>query len=147
MLHGFLKGRSTTSNLVVCSVFLSEHMSRRSQVDVIYTDYSKCFDRIDHGLLMNKLLRIGVRGNLYRWFSSYVENRYQTVVLSGYTSRPMYIPSGVPQGSLLGPLLFNNFVKDIVSCFQNCKIIMYADDMKILTPVSTIEDARLLQVI
>lgn len=147
MLHGFLKGRSTTSNLVVCSVFLSELMSRRSQVDVIYTDYSKCFDRIDHGLLMNKLLRIGVRGNLYRWFSSYVENRYQTVVLSGYTSRPMYIPSGVPQGSLLGPLLFNNFVKDIVSCFQNCKIIMYADDMKILTPVSTIEDARLLQVI
>lgn len=143
--HGFLRGRSTTTNLIICSDFLSEFMSQRSQVDVIYTDYSKCFDRIDHDILSRKLLSMGIRGNLYRWFTSYVENRCQTVVLNGYSSRAISIPSGVPQGSLLGPLLFNIFINDVTSCFKHSKIILYADDMKVMKQVSTSEDALLLQ--
>lgn len=143
--HGFIRGRSVTSNLVLCSDFISESMSHPSQVDVIYTDYSKCFDRIDHVILMRKLLSMGIRGNLHRWFASYVEGRCQTVVLNGYSSRPMCIPSGVPQGSLLGPLLFNIFVNDITSGFRHSKILLYADDMKIMKQVTNVADALLLQ--
>ena len=126
-------------------IFLSDAMSHRSQVDVIYTDYSKCFDRIDHDILSRKLLLMGIGGSLYRWFTSYVKNRCQTVVLEGYSSRTMSIPSGVPQGSLLGPLLFNIFVNDIEACFQHSKILLYADDMKIMKQISSIDDAILLQ--
>ena len=67
------------------------------------TDYSKCFDRIDHALLMEKLLKAGIHGDLYRWFSSYVENRTQAVVVQGYTSGWCSVPSGVP---LLSSVLF-----------------------------------------
>ncbi|KAL0881825.1 hypothetical protein ABMA27_001603 [Loxostege sticticalis] len=143
--HGFLRGRSTTSNLLLCVDYLTQYMSIPSQVDIIYTDYSKCFDRIDHLVLLEKLKRIGIRGNLFRWFSSYVQNRCQTVVLSGYSSSPMCIPSGVPQGSLLGPLLFNIFINDISSCFIYSKILLYADDMKILHSVKNADDAHHLQ--
>lgn len=121
------------------------HMSEPSQVDVVYTDYSKCFDRIDHFILLRKLQSVGIRGDLYRWFTSYVENRCQTVALNGYTSSTMVIPSGVPQGSILGPLLFIIFVNDISSCFINSKIILYADDMKILCPIKSLESAKNLQ--
>lgn len=143
--HGFLRGRSTSSNLTVCSDYLSECMSQRSQVDVIYTDYSKCFDRIDHLILLRKLLSVGIRGDLYRWFRSYVENRCQTVVLNGYCSKPFKVPSGVPQGSLLGPLLFNIFINDISSSFRYSKLLLYADDMKIMRQINTLADAHLLQ--
>ncbi|CAF4761859.1 unnamed protein product [Pieris macdunnoughi] len=143
--HGFIKGRSTTSNLILCSDFISDSMANGSQVDVIYTDYSKCFDKIDHNILLSKLSSMGIRGNLFRWFSSYVENRCQTVVLNGYSSRTRYIPSGVPQGSLLGPLLFNIFVNDITHCFQSSKILLYADDMKIMKQINSVADALSLQ--
>lgn len=143
--HGFLRGRSTTTNLVYCSDYLAECMSRRNQVDVIYTDYSKCFDRLDHTILRKKLLAVGISGNLYRWFSSYVANRCQTVVLNGYTSRPAFVPSGIPQGSLLGPLLFNIFINDVSSCFSYSSVLLLADDMKILSEIRTEEDAECLQ--
>ncbi|CAK1578679.1 unnamed protein product [Parnassius mnemosyne] len=143
--HGFVNGRSTTTNLILCSDYLSEHMSEPSQVDVVYTDYSKCFDRIDHLLLLHKIQSVGIRSNLYRWFTSYVQNRSETVALNGYTSKAMPIPSGVPQGSLLGPLLFNIFVNDIITCFKYSKIIFYADDMTILSPITSLESAYHLQ--
>ena len=143
--HGFIKGRSTTTNLIICSDYLTQCMSQRAQVDIIYTDYSKAFDRLDHVVLMRKLLGIGIRGNLYRWFSSYIENRCQTVVLNGFSSKPMCIPSGIPQGSLLGPLLFNIFINDISSCFIHSKILLFADDMKILSQIKTHEDSVHLQ--
>uniref|UniRef100_A0A2H1WPT2 SFRICE_019270 n=1 Tax=Spodoptera frugiperda TaxID=7108 RepID=A0A2H1WPT2_SPOFR len=101
-------------------------MYQHAQVDIIYTDYSKCFDRIDH------LLLAGIHGDLYRWFCSYVENRTQAVVLQGYTPGWTSVPSGVPQGSILGPLLFILFISDIKYCFKHSYILLYADDMKIL---------------
>lgn len=143
--HGFLRGKSTTSNLLICAEFLTRCMSEPSQVDIVYTDYSKCFDRIDHVILLKKLTRIGIRGNLFRWFSSYVRNRCQTVVLGGYSSLSMNIPSGVPQGSLLAPLLFTIFINDISSCFIHSKILLYADDMKILHQINNACDAHKLQ--
>ncbi|PZC78085.1 hypothetical protein B5X24_HaOG202620 [Helicoverpa armigera] len=123
----------------LCILFersLSEGMDEGCQVDVIYTDYSKCFDRIDHRVLMQKLYYAGIHGDLYRWFSSYIDNRTQAVVLRGYSSSWKSVPSGVPQGSILGPLLFTLFISDIKYCFRNSHILLYADDMKVLNAKS-----------
>lgn len=143
--HGFLTGRSTTSNLILANDFITKGMNDLAQVDVIYTDYRKCFDRIDHCVLMTKLAAAGIHGDLYRWFCSYIDNRSQAVVIQGYISKWSHVPSGVPQGSLLGPLLFTIFINDVGNCFLNSKIILYADDMKIFKIVQSEADVRDLQ--
>lgn len=143
--HGFLKGRSTVSNLVLFTEFISEQMDKGHQVDAIYTDFSKAFDRIDHKVLLTKLLGLGISGDLFRWFSSYIRDRTQAVVLGGYTSSWMVISSGVPQGSLLGPLLFVMFINDIGTCFKYSKFQLFADDMKIYRKIDSLEDSYLLQ--
>lgn len=143
--HGFLRGRSTVSNLALLNNFVTEAMDGGQQVDVVYTDYSKAFDRIRHDILLEKLFLIGIRGDLLRWFASYVENRTQAVVINNYVSSWISIPSGVPQGSLLGPLLFVVFVNDISSCFRSAQLLCFADDMKIFAKISSINDAMLLQ--
>lgn len=143
--HGFLKGRSTVSNLVVLNEYVTSSMDAGKQVDVVYTDYSKCFDRIDHQLLLRKLQLIGIRGDLLRWFRSYLDNRTQAVVISNYISSWVTIPSGVPQGSLLGPLLFLIFVNDIDECFHHSQLLCFADDMKIFLAIESSIDVMHLQ--
>lgn len=114
-------------------------------MDTIYTDYSKAFDKVDHSILLNKLLKIGIHGSLYRWLSSYISNRSQIVVIAGFKSDSVAVTSGVPQGSLLGPLLFNIYINDVGNCFLNSQTILYADDMKIFSPINSIEDCQKLQ--
>lgn len=143
--HGFLRGRSTVSNLVLLNDNLTATMDKGRQVDVIYTDYSKAFDRINYKLLLIKLQNIGIRGDLLRWFSSYISNRSQAVVISNYISSWVSIPSGVPQGSLLGPLLFVIFVNDINSCLHASSLLCFADDMKVFSAISSQEDVDALQ--
>lgn len=143
--HGFLRQRSTSSNLIVANDFITDGMGKGAQVDVVYTDYKKCFDRIDHRILLSKLQAAGIHGNLYRWFASYIDNRNQAVVLRGYLSQWTNIPSGVPQGSILGPLLFIIFIMDINKCFRYSKSLLFADDMKILKVISSSSDVRDLQ--
>lgn len=143
--HGFLKGRSTVTNLALFLDFLTDKLDSRDQVDAVYTDYSKAFDRIDHILLLKKLASLGIRGDLFRWFSSYINNRLQTVVLNGFKSNWMAVPSGVPQGSLLGPFLFTIFIHDIDLCFIHSKFLLFADDLKVFRTVNNVKDAELLQ--
>lgn len=143
--HGFLKNRSTTTNLLLSHEFISRGMEQGGQVDVIYKDYSKCFDRIDHQVLLKKLFMAGIHGDLNHWFSSYIQNRTQAVVLQGYTSGWSCVPSGVPQGSILGPLLFILFIADIKHCFKHSYILLYADDMKVHKVVRSLCDTYQLQ--
>lgn len=143
--HGFLRGRSTTSNLILFNDYITEAMDKGKQVDVVYTDYSKAFDRIDHETLIKKLNNMGIRGDLLRWFSSYIDNRSQAVVLNNYISSWVSVPSGVPQGSLLGPLLFVIYVNDIDLCLKSSNLLCFADDMKIFAKISSLEDGIALQ--
>lgn len=143
--HGFMKNRSTLSNLTIFSNFVLEKMENGGQIDVIYTDFEKAFDRVDHTILLNKLYSLGIRGDLFRWITSYLSNRSQAVVLGGYKSDFIQIPSGVPQGSHLGPLFYNAYMFDISSCLPNSSHLLYADDKKIFKYINSIETCVHLQ--
>lgn len=143
--HGFVKSKSTITNLVVFTNFLFGNMDKQIQTDAVYTDFKKAFDRVDHEILLEKVAYNGIRGNLLRWFQSYISYRNQTVVCNGYSSDAFHATSGIPQGSILGPLLFIIYVNDIGNCFRNSKFLMYADDLKIYISIKTINDCALLQ--
>ncbi|KAJ8737841.1 hypothetical protein PYW08_000436 [Mythimna loreyi] len=120
-------------------------MDRRVQVDAVYTDFQKAFHKVDHTILLEKLAFNGIRGNLLRWFVSYIFNRTQKVVINGYESETVTVNSGVPQGSILGPFLFIIYINDVKSCFINARCLLYADDMKIYKSCKNVQDCQLLQ--
>ncbi|CAH2107680.1 unnamed protein product [Euphydryas editha] len=143
--HGSLKGRSTSSNLALFLDYVLNNMEGRGQVDVIYTDFEKAFDRVDHDILLLKLEYLGIHGDLLRWVRSYLTNRSQAVVLGGYRSDYAHVPSGVPRGSHLGPLFYNAYIFDIHTCFSNANHILYADDKKIYMRIRSASDCELIQ--
>lgn len=93
--HGFMKNRSTVTNLAVFTDYVLRSMDERHQVDVIYTDFEKAFDRVDHVILLHKLSILGINGNLLRWLTSYIKTRMQAVVTGSARSNFITIPSGV----------------------------------------------------
>ena len=100
--HGFFPGRSVETNLAEFTDYIFSVFDECGQVDAIYTDFSKAFDRIDHSILVAKLRdQFGISGDLLRWIESYITNRSQAVSINGFTSLFVPVTSGVPQGSLL----------------------------------------------
>lgn len=142
--HGFVKNRSTITNLLEYKDFLCSSFNSGGQVDAIYTDFCKAFDKVNHAILGRKVRSFGIHGCLLRWVLSYLNNRSQLVAIKGFFSSPVSITSGVPQGSHLGPLLFIMFVNDIVDRIT-CPCLLYADDLKIFTEVNSINDCQMLQ--
>jgi hypothetical protein len=143
--HGFLPGRSTLTNLLEFHSDIMDSLVRKRQLDCIYTDYSKAFDRVSHPILLAKLRSLGVDGSLLSWFRSYLEGRTQTVSLSDIFSPPFVASSGVPQGSHLGPILFNIFINDLLCEFDGVGFVVFADDLKLYREIENIRDCEVLQ--
>lgn len=143
--HGFYRNRSTLSNLVPFVQFISDSMDSRVQVDAVYTDFSKAFDKVHHKTLFIKLRDFGVHGNLLDWITSYLTNRSQYIVLNNCKSDLIQITSGVPQGSHIGPLLFSIFINDVSKCFIHSEYLLYADDLKIFKKIHSNTDIEAFQ--
>lgn len=141
--HGFVQGRSTVTNLLTFQSTILRSFDAGQQVDVIYTDFSKAFDKVNHCILLSKLSALGINGPLLLWFTSYLTNRFHYVKILSSQSFIFRTTSGVPQGSHLGPFLFLIFINDI--SFQNCFFLLFADDLKIFRPIASEGDCCALQ--
>ena len=121
--HAFVHGRSTTTNLLDFVSYCFEQFNCRAQVDCVFTDFSKAFDKLSHAMLLKKLLRIGFGINFISWIESYLINRSCDMLFNGVLSDYFDITSGVPQGSHLGPFLFILYVNDLSSILKYLKYI------------------------
>lgn len=143
--HGFVPRRSTVTNLAIFTGDVSTNINNSIQTDAIYTDFTKAFDTVDHSLLMCKLEWFGLSGSVLRLFKSYLCDRKQSVCVNGEQSDDVVVTSGVPQGSILGPLLFVLYVNDLPKCVNFSNVLMYADDVKLYKAIVSTSDCKLLQ--
>ena len=144
--HGFLGGRSTETQLLHVYNYINSILDSSGQADIIYLDFSKAFDSVPHHLLLHKLRSFGFNGSLYQWFSSYITSRKQRVVIDGEYSDWCNVTSWVPQGSILGPVLFLLYINDLTDCVSNnTNVALFADDVKIYREINSLHDCLLLQ--
>ena len=142
--HGFQKNKSCLTNLLEYVNFITGQLDKGFSVDVIFLDFAKAFDKVSHRKLIIKAESLGIRGDLLNWISNWLKNREQRVILNGFKSEWTSVDSGVPQGSVLGPLLFILFINDIESGLEN-KVWKFADDTKIVSNVHLLEGNFSLQ--
>lgn len=144
--HGFRSGISSClSQLIAHYDKVLSILEKGSNVDVIYLDFAKAFDKLDLNITLKKLKHLGVDGKIGRWLHSFLTNRHQTVVVNGEKSEPAPVISGVPQGSVIGPLLFLILIGDIDKEVAHAFLSSFADDTRIGKEIATPEDAILLQ--
>lgn len=144
--HGFLSKHSTCSQLLECVNEWSIELNFRNAVDVVYIDFQKAFDSVTHSKLCYKLQSYGVSGKLLEWVTDFLFNRVQCVKVNNKLSDYIPVKSGVPQGSVLGPVLFLLYVNDIVDLFgKGLNIKLFADDVKIYAVVKDVQDANMFQ--
>jgi hypothetical protein len=128
---GFKDQDSAINRLLAITDSIYKGLDQKKDLLLVFLDISKAFDRVWHEGLIHKLIEIGVCGNLLNWFSSYLSNRSQRVVIGGQSSETKTIQAGVPQGSILGPLLFLIYINDIGDNLET-PIHQFADDTTLL---------------
>jgi len=125
---GFRRNHSTSLALIDVIDEIYQHLDKHDKVIGIFLDLKKAFDTIDHSILLHKLYQLGIRGTVHDWFKNYLHNRNQYVCVNGVHSEINNVSCGVPQGSVLGPLLFLLYVNDIGNSVPDVSIKLYADD-------------------
>ena len=143
--HGFRKRRSCLTQLIEHVDTILKNLQDGKEVDVIYVDYAKAFDKVDTNILIAKLERYGVRGKVLGWIKSFLTDRYQTVVVDGKKSSWEKVRSGVPQGTVLGPPLFIVYVADLVAAMKFSIPKTLADDTKLIMAIEDQESPIKLQ--
>ena len=137
--HGFREKRSCETQLIQLVEDLGRQLSLGKQ-----TDFSKAFDKVNHLKLLYKLSCFGVKGNTVNWIQSFLIGRTQTVVLGGESSEEVKVTSGVPQGLVLGPLLFLWYINDLPENIQS-QVRLFADDTAVYLTVTNMQDSQVLQ--
>ena len=132
--HGFLRGRSTVTQLAQVNHEVINAFAEGKEIDVVYLDFAKAFDKVSYSTVINKLSRFCILGQLKQWFQSYLSNRSRRVALQGTYFNLLQLTFEVAQGSLLGPLLFPAYIDDIPRCTQH--------DYKIAISLTTPNDTR-----
>ena len=143
--HGFVPKKSTVSNLIECINDWTFNYDNGTATDVIYLDYSKCFDKVCHSKLLYKMRVYGISGTAYKWLECFLVNRVQHVKINTVVSPAANVESGVPQGTVLGPILFLLYSADLPQVVHHCRLSMYADDTKVYKSVRNENDCILLQ--
>ena len=143
--HGFRSGRSCETQLITTFQDIAVSYNKKgSQIDIAVLDFSKAFDMVPHDGLLSKLKHYGIDKNIWQWISNFLKNRKQCVVVDGISSSPVDVDSGVPQGTVLGPILFLLHINDLPSIVSS-KVRLFADDCLICKQIKNNNDQIELQ--
>jgi len=138
--YGFRKGRSTSDAILELLQQTYASLDERKILVGVFLDFTKAFDTVNHTILMEKLNHIGIRGPIWRWFKSYLSGREQYVRANNVHSNRLPIQLGIPQGSNLGPLLFNIYINDMSVCSNVLRFVHFADDTTVFLSGNGIEE-------
>ena len=141
---GFVRGRSTGLQLMEVTNKWTEALDNNHQVDIIYMDIMKAFDTVPHNRLIGKLKSLGIKNKMLAWIQDFLSNRFQTVLVGGKKSQAHPVISGIPQGSVLGPLLFIAYNNDLAEDLSS-EAYLFADDTKLFKTIQKESDSQVLQ--
>ena len=142
--HVFRNKRSCESQLVITTEDIARNLDNNQQVDMLILDFSKAFDTVPHKRLLKKLESYDINGNILSWLEAWLTQREQQVTIEGDKSSTAKVTSGVPQGTVLGPLMFLLYINDIGNDITS-KIRLFADDSLLYLAISTKDDCKRLQ--
>ena len=140
--HAYRKGHSTTTCLVEVANYIYKMIDQNKFTGIASLDLSKAYDSISHTLLLHKLSKMGFSAPSLQWIKSYLQNRKQVIKFKRFTSDEETVMSGIPQGSILGPILFICFTNDLAEIFKSSKMVSYADDTQIIVQAETIPQLK-----
>ena len=142
--HGLREKRSCEYQLLLRVHDFAQGLNLSEEINSILLDFSKAFDKVDHNKLCHKLHHYGIQGKTLNWIQNFLSGRTQQVLLNGKSSATAKVISGVPQGTVLGPLLFLVYINDLPQCVKS-KIRLFADDAYMYCTINTVKDTADLQ--
>ena len=142
--HGFRKRRGCDTQLVMVVNDFAKNLNYSQQLDTILLDFSKAFDKVNHHKLLIKMDHYGIRGKLLDWMKDFLSERTQQMVVNGESSTKEKVTSGVPQGTVLGPLLFLIYINDLSDRVKS-QIWLFADDSYLYRTINNPQDTVQLQ--